>query len=80
VIKTISDENFAKLFHPKPIHCGKILELEIDDLHFISYPCLCPQSDSASDGSLQNALSMTATVPVTSVLNEDVSFDGIAKF
>ena len=37
-----SRENFARLFRPKAAMCHKVLELTIDDIHYISYaiPCI----------------------------------------
>ena len=34
-------ENLAKLFRPKNALLGKVLEISIDDLCFVSYPCQC---------------------------------------
>lgn len=34
-------ENLAKLFRPKNALLSKVLEISIDDLCFISYPCQC---------------------------------------
>ena len=66
-------ENLAKLFRPKNALYNKILEISIDDLNFVSYPCQCQGSsyDEASvhddnsisggfGGSLSNALSPVA--------------------
>jgi hypothetical protein len=47
----ISPDNFAKLFRPKASLFNKILELTIDDLHYISFPCPCSDELSADTSS-----------------------------
>eukprot|EP00601_Ochromonadales_sp_CCMP2298_P033883 CAMPEP_0173370408 /NCGR_PEP_ID=MMETSP1144-20121109/26675_1 /TAXON_ID=483371 /ORGANISM="non described non described, Strain CCMP2298" /LENGTH=127 /DNA_ID=CAMNT_0014321967 /DNA_START=24 /DNA_END=404 /DNA_ORIENTATION=+ len=42
---SMSTENLAKLFRPKMSLTNKVLEISIDDLCFLSYPCQCPTSD-----------------------------------
>ena len=46
---SFSPDNFAKLFRPKSAFFGKVLDLVIDDLHYISFPCPCNFSNA--DGS-----------------------------
>lgn len=48
-----SPDNFAKLFRPKATLFNKALELAIDDLVYISYPCPC-SDELSSDTSLQS--------------------------
>jgi len=48
---SLSADHFAKLFRPKAALFNKVLELTIDDLHYISFPCPCSDelsSDSSS--------------------------------
>ena len=48
---SLSPDNFAKLFRPKAALFNKVLELTIDDLHYISFPCPC-SDELSSDSSL----------------------------
>ena len=36
-----SPDNFAKLFRPKSALYNKVLELTIDDIEYLSFPCPC---------------------------------------
>ena len=47
-----SPDNFAKLFRPKASLFNKVLELTIDDLHYISFPCPC-SDELSTDTSVQ---------------------------
>lgn len=47
-----SPDNFAKLFRPKASLFNKVLELTIDDLHYISFPCPC-SDELSTDTSIQ---------------------------
>eukprot|EP00596_Hydrurales_sp_CCMP1899_P003461 CAMPEP_0119037084 /NCGR_PEP_ID=MMETSP1177-20130426/5198_1 /TAXON_ID=2985 /ORGANISM="Ochromonas sp, Strain CCMP1899" /LENGTH=873 /DNA_ID=CAMNT_0006997833 /DNA_START=22 /DNA_END=2640 /DNA_ORIENTATION=+ len=51
---SLSPDNFAKLFRPKASLFNKILELTIDDLHYISFPCPC-SDELSTDTSIQTA-------------------------
>lgn len=53
IVNFISLENLAKLFRPKNALLSKVLEISIDDLNFISYPCPC-QGLSYDDMNLSN--------------------------
>jgi len=54
-------ENLAKLFRPKNALYNKILEISIDDLNFVSYPCQCQGSASDEISTNDTAASNTAT-------------------
>jgi hypothetical protein len=50
---SISPDNFAKLFRPRPSFNNKILELRIDDILYIGFPCPTPHDDVAkTDGGI----------------------------
>lgn len=52
-VSSRSLENLAKLFRPKNALLSKVLEISIDDLCFISYPCQChglTYDEAASSG------------------------------
>ena len=38
-----SPDNFAKLFRPKSALFNKVLELVIDDIQYLSFPCPCAE-------------------------------------
>lgn len=40
VFDELPSDSFAKVFKPKPCLCGKVMEVEIDGIHFMSYPTL----------------------------------------
>ena len=48
---SLSPDNFAKLFRPKAALFNKVLELTIDDLHYVSFPCPC-SDELSSDSSV----------------------------
>ena len=50
---SFSLENLAKLFRPKNALYNKILEISIDDLNFVSYPCQC-QGSSYDEASIHD--------------------------
>lgn len=57
---SITPDNFARLFRPKAQLFNKILELSIDDIHYISYPCPC--IDDINTAELYNNTSTVADV------------------
>ena len=38
---SLSPENFARLFRPKSSLSNEVLELFVDDLHYVCFPCSC---------------------------------------
>ena len=42
-------DNFAKLFRPQAGLFNKVLDLVIDDLHYISYPCPCANYEDENE-------------------------------
>ena len=64
-------ENLAKLFRPKNALYNKILEISIDDLNFVSYPCQC--QGSASDDASVNDSNTTNIVGSGSLQNNPLS-------
>ena len=64
-------ENLAKLFRPKNALYNKILEISIDDLNFVSYPCQC--QGSASDDASVNDSNTTNIVAAGSLQNNPLS-------
>lgn len=36
-----SSENFSKFFRPKAALCNRVLEVNIDELQYITYACTC---------------------------------------
>ena len=51
---SLSPDNFAKLFRPKAALFNKVLELTIDDLHYVSFPCPC-SDELSSDSSVSTS-------------------------
>eukprot|EP01032_Pedospumella_encystans_P018954 gene18954-21562_t len=68
---SFSLENLAKLFRPKNALYNKILEISIDDLNFVSYPCQC--QGSASDDASVNDSNSTNIVAAGSLQNNPLS-------
>lgn len=56
---SLSPDNFARLFRPKAAMFNKVLEIIIDDLHYISYPTPCSEELSdIADSSGTNVISL----------------------
>ena len=49
-----SPANFAKLFRTKPALHNKVVEITIEDLHYISFPCSCVEDNSVFSDSGHN--------------------------
>lgn len=64
---SLSPDNFAKLFRPKAPLFNKILELSIDDLHYISYPCPC--SDELKERALLHPSYQANNIDVITLFN-----------
>ena len=58
---SFSPDNFAKLFRPKAALANTILDVIIDDLHYISFPCTCAfnaSSDVNKDTKAESGISL----------------------
>ena len=63
---SISPENFAKFFRPKPTLMNNIIEVTIDDLDYIGYPCSCTDETiiDSSESQLQDNKENTHSVNI----------------
>lgn len=67
---SISSEQFAKFFRPKNSLINKISEVTIDDLTFVSYPCVCTRDEiltTISPDELQTVSISLFTIVITIV-------------
>ena len=70
IFYNFSLENLAKLFRPKNALYSKVLEISVDDLCFVSYPCQCQgltYNDTGTDNdSTSNCLTGLSSSPTLS--------------
>ena len=79
---SFSPDNFAKLFRPKSSHYNQVLDLVIDDLHYISFPCPCKFGSSAERNDQLtgidniNLFNVVITKVRDSAMNKFLNLDG----
>ena len=79
---SFSPDNFAKLFRPKASYYNQVLDLVIDDLHYISFPCPCKfnknaeRSDQLSGIDNINLFNVVITKVRDSAMNKFTNLDG----
>jgi len=75
---SITPDNFARLFRPKAQLFNKILEISIDDIHYISYPCPCIDDTNSTEVS-GNTSAMADVISLFNVIIAVVEEDALKK-
>lgn len=76
---SITPENFAKLFRPKLAICSQVIELTINDLYYISFPCPCPATNDDNSRIISLFNIVITTVKLKNIQYQQLNCDPIAS-